>query len=142
MNTKFAVGVHSLLHISQAEEASTSESIAKTLNTNAGYVRRVLSGLAKAGLISSASKSRGCSLLRAPDDITLADVYNAVEPDAAKLNMDLSRNPDTSLILCECEQPVMGALFAQMEEAVDAVLRGKTLQDVIDKVRQVEAERA
>lgn len=136
MDTKFAVAIHSLVLINEMGEAMTSDSISKTLNSNASYVRRILSSLAKAGLISSASKARGCGLLKKPEDIRLSDLYEAVEPGVSKLNMSLSQNPNTSLFICRCEKPVMEDLFQEMERSVNKILQDKTLQDVIDSIHR------
>ena len=140
MDTKFAVAVHTLLFISESPEPKTSETISQTLNTNASYVRKILSGLVKAGMITSATKSKDCCLLKQPGEILLSDIYNAVEPGVSKLTMSLSQNPDTNIILCRCEQSVMECLFREMERSVDAILQHKTLQDVIDEVKRVAAQ--
>jgi len=138
MDTKFAVAVHALVFISESTEAKTSETISKTLNTNASYVRIILSGLVKAGMITSASKSRDCSLLKKPEEILLSDIYDAVEPGVSKLNMSLSQNPDTDLFICRCEKPVMEKLYKDMEDSVNEVLQSRTLQDIIDAIHDVE----
>ena len=138
MDTKFAVALHSLIFISESAEPTTSDKISETLNTNASYVRRILSSLLKAGLITSASKTRGCGLLKEPKNILLSDVYDAVEPGVSKLNMSISQNPNTDLFLCQCEKPVMEKLFEEMESSVDAILRGRTLQHLIDAIKQMQ----
>jgi len=136
MDTKFAVAIHTLVLINEMGKPMTSDSISETLNSNASYIRRILSSLAKAGMISSASKVRGCGLLREPKDIRLSDLYEAVEPGVSKLNMSLSQNPDTDLFICRCEKPVMEELFQAMECSVNTVLQDRTLQDIIDSIHQ------
>ena len=135
MDTKFAVAIHSMIFISESEEAMTSETLAETLNTNPSYVRRILASLAKAGMISSASKSKGCALLKAPEEIRLSEIYEAVKPGVSLLNMDLSQNLDTKVQLGKCEQPVIEGLFTEMESAAQRVLSEKTLRDLIRSVR-------
>lgn len=134
MDTRFAVAVHSLVLISAGEGTVTSDSIAETLNTNASYVRRILSALVKAGLITSASKTRGCAMLKDAKDVRLSDIYDVVEPNVSKLGFSIYQNPDKSVLLCEYETPVMENLFKEMEDAVTAVLESRTLQDVIDEI--------
>jgi Rrf2 family protein len=136
MDTKFAVAIHSMIFISESEEAMTSDTLAETLNTNPSYVRRILTALAKAGLISSASKTKGCALLKAPEDIRLTEIYDAVEPGVSKLNMNLSQNLDTEIHLGKCEKPVIEGLFSEMENAVEKILVKKTLRDLINSIRQ------
>ncbi|MDO4556541.1 MAG: Rrf2 family transcriptional regulator [Lachnospiraceae bacterium] len=136
MDTKFAVAIHSMIFISESEEAMTSETLAETLNTNPSYVRRILASLVKEGMISSASKTKGCTLLKAPEEIYLNEIYDAVKPGVSKLNMDLSQNLDTEIYLGKCEQPVIEGLFNEMENAVEKILAEKTLHDLISNVRQ------
>ena len=138
MDTKFAVAVHALVFISESTDSKTSETISKTLNTNASYVRKILSGLTKAGMITSASKTRDCSLLKEPKEILLGDIYDAVEPGVSKLNMSVSQKPDSDLFICRCEKPVMEKLFKDMENAVNEILQNRTLQDIIDDIHNVE----
>jgi DNA-binding IscR family transcriptional regulator len=59
-----------------------------------------------------------------------------VEPGVNKLNMSLSQNPDTELFICRCEKPVMEKLFKDMENALDEILRSRTLQDIIDDIHK------
>ena len=136
MDTKFAVAIHSMIFISESEEAMTSDTLAETLNTNPSYVRRILTSLAKAGLISSASKTKGCALLKVPEDICLTEIYDAVEPGVSKLNMNPTQNLDTEIHLGKCEKPVIEGLFREMENAVEKILADKTLRDLINSVRQ------
>lgn len=136
MDTKFAVAIHSMIFISESEKAMTSDTLAGTLNTNPSYVRRILASLVKAGMISSASKTKGCALLKDPEDISLTEIYNAVKPGVSKLNMNLSQNPDTGIHLGKCERPVIEGLFNEMENALERILAEKTLGELIRGIRQ------
>lgn len=89
-------------------------------------------------MITSASKTRDCSLLKEPGDILLSDIYDAVEPGVSKLNMSLSQNPDTDLFICRCEKPVMEKLFKEMEDSVNEILQNRTLQDIINGIKAIE----
>jgi DNA-binding IscR family transcriptional regulator len=58
----------------------TSEYIAGSVNTNPSLIRRMLSALHAAGLTTSQLGTGGGALLaRAADEITLLDVYRAVD---------------------------------------------------------------
>ena len=81
MNSRFAVAVHILtfLHEQQGQPA-TSELIASSVNTNPSLIRRLVLQLAKAGLTTSQmGTGGGTSLARPATDISLLDVYRAVE---------------------------------------------------------------
>jgi DNA-binding IscR family transcriptional regulator len=59
----------------------TSDEVAASINTNAVIVRRSLGDLRVAGLVEVRhGTGAGWSLAREPKDITVLDVYDAVEP--------------------------------------------------------------
>jgi Rrf2 family protein len=80
-SSRFAVAVHVLTLLAQAGgEPVTSEYIAGSVNTNPSLVRRLLSSLARAGLTTSQLGTGGGALLARPaDQVTLLDVYRAVD---------------------------------------------------------------
>ena len=78
-SSRFSVALHVLAHLVDAPEPQTSEQLAQCVGTNAVVVRRTLAGLREAGLVaSSRGAGGGWTLARAPDDITLRDVYRAL----------------------------------------------------------------
>ena len=81
MNSRFAVAVHILTLLEQGGgEPMTSEHVAGSVNTNPSLVRRLLSSMARAGLTTSQFGAGGGALLARPaDQITLGDVYRAVD---------------------------------------------------------------
>jgi Rrf2 family protein len=80
-NTRFATGVHAMVLLAaETDQLQTSEQLAGKLGINPVVVRRVFSLLHTAGLLESQKGPRGGSrLARPPKQITLADIYAAVE---------------------------------------------------------------
>ena len=81
MNAEFAVAVHSLVFLARRGGTSTSEEIARSVCTHSARVRKVLSRLKKAQLVSSREghQDGGYAAMRAAEDVTLLDVLNALE---------------------------------------------------------------
>ena len=81
VNTRFATGVQALLLLAAGPEVlHTSDDVAKALNTNPVVVRRVFLQLQAAGLVKSIKgPSGGTRLARPAKEITLADVYRALD---------------------------------------------------------------
>jgi len=72
-----ALGVHHGVPLRSAE-------LAGSVNADPTFVRRVVSKLAKAGLVTTARGRGGaCTLSRAPEEITLLEIYRASEAPAA-----------------------------------------------------------
>lgn len=124
MNTRFAVAVHILTLLqTQRGRPATSELIAASVNTNASLIRRLLSQLARAGLTTSQMGTGGGALLARPaDQITLLDVYRAIDEDRDVIPMHPSPNP-------KC--PVGRNIQAVLETRIDAAERA--LQKELDR---------
>jgi len=105
VNTRFCTGIHTLaLLAAEPDLQQTSDEIARQLSTNPVVIRRVLSLLRQAGLVSSQKGPSGGSKLAKPAKaIRLGDVYRALEPPsvfraakadgdhAAKINLALEK---------------------------------------------------
>lgn len=118
MNTRFAVATHILTFLqTQKGEPTTSELIASSVNTNPSLIRRLLSQLAKAGLTTAQMGTGGGALLARPaDEITLLDVYRAVDEEADILPIHQSPNPK-----CPVGRNIQGVLEARIDAAERAL---------------------
>jgi len=80
-NGRLALALHTLSHMARdPDSVRTSSDIADHAGTNPVVVRRVLGRLRQAGLlISEKGHAGGWRLARAPEAISLADVYIALD---------------------------------------------------------------
>lgn len=132
ISSRFTIALHILTcaEVFRNGQKITSDFLAGSVNTNPVIIRRILTQLKNAGLITVARGTGGISLTRAPADITFFDVYRAVEPAE---NGDLFRfhegpNPDC---------PVGRNIHALLDEKLSAIRRAMeeemkryTLQDL------------
>lgn len=125
----FAVHVASVLALNRQEPCS-SEWIAGSVNTNPVVIRRILSALAKAGLVQSLRGSRGGTILaRPPEAITLLEISRAVDEDERTGLHPQQPNPACPVgahIL-----PVLGEVIDRAEAAREAELARVRLSDVV-----------
>ena len=82
-NSRLTIGVHALAWLALAQQQGrdvlTSDQVAASVNTNAVIIRRCLGDLRRAGLVRVRhGAGAGWSLARAPAEITLLDVHDAV----------------------------------------------------------------
>lgn len=134
-NCRFAVAVHiaSVLAL-HPDEPATSEWIAGSVNTNPVVIRRLLSALAKAGLVKSIRGSAGGSVLaRRPEDITLLDISRAVEEEEAPALHHQPPNP--ACPVGRSIQPVLLRVLDRAEAAREAVLATTLLSEVLAQIR-------
>lgn len=82
-NTRLAVAVHILTGLAyRRNDLVSSEQMARSVNTNPAFVRRILAKLTKAGIVhSTAGKTGGARLAVPPARINLLDVYRALGED-------------------------------------------------------------
>lgn len=79
-DTRLSDVLHVLLHLAHAPEPVTSERLAKSIGTNPAVFRRTMAGLRKAGYVQSGrGHGGGWTLARPLSEITLLDVYNALD---------------------------------------------------------------
>ncbi len=81
-SSRFAVAVHALSVLAKnfGKGPVCSSLVASSVNTNPVVIRRLMGELERAQLVSSAAgRTGGFALGRAPDRISLADIYRAVE---------------------------------------------------------------
>lgn len=113
LNMRFAMSVHALCMLAEAEKTHTSQDIATALKTNPVVIRRALAALQSAGIISSSKGPNGGSrLARSAKQISLADVYRATEGGS------LFHLPDAG----KAERPgIVGALGGVLKKAQSAL---------------------
>src|SRR3954463_12489549 len=81
-NSRFAVSVHVLAYLAYRKGAAVpSAEIAGSVDTNPVVIRRLLSALVKARLVTAQKGATGgFSLASTPGNISLLEIYRAVEP--------------------------------------------------------------
>jgi Rrf2 family protein len=131
LNTQFSIAVHILAGLGCcADQELTSSRLAASVNTSPSFVRRVLAKLSRAGLIETCKGKKGaCWLARSPRDISLLQVYRAVEaPAAFAIHSYAERKP------CRVSCHIKSALervLAKTQKAMEASLKKITLAQVI-----------
>lgn len=79
ISTRFSIAVHILSLIAVSPQDCTGDFIASSVNTNPVIIRRIMGMLKKAGLVDVRPGVGGATLLKDPDELTLLDVYRAVD---------------------------------------------------------------
>jgi Rrf2 family protein len=134
-SSRFAVAVHILTLMAWSdEEPLKSEQVAESVNTNPVVIRRLLCELSEAKLVVSQTGSLGGSRLgRKPGEITLLDVYRAVEcPGVFSLHRQPpSRNCPVGVNI----ETVLGSVFSEADTAVERVLAGINIRDLVTRLK-------
>ena len=98
ISSRFTVALHILtcVEIFKNEYKITSEFLAGSINTNPVIIRKILTQLKNAGLITVARGTGGITPTRPLREITFYDVYEAIEPleNGDLFNFHASPNPN------------------------------------------------
>jgi Rrf2 family protein len=130
-STRFIVAIHALSVLARSRDNGPvcSTMIAQSVHTNPVVIRRLMSELERAKLVASvAGRSGGFTLARPALDITLADVYGAVEDDAIFRMHKV--DPDAECPVAAQLGKVLSPSLRAAEMAMTASLRQTTLDDV------------
>lgn len=136
MDTKFSVAVHILILVSESPDPMNSEQMAKSIGTNASYVRKILALLKKAGIVDSCKGVSGYTLTSTPERLTLLRIYRAVMEETNIHLLDVHQNPNDQCVVGRHIRPVLIGMFEDMEEAFARSLEEKTLADCIANIRK------
>lgn len=125
-NTRLATAVQILCAMAYLGDETTSQAVANSLHTNPVVVLRLLKMLEQAGLVRlRAGRDGGVAFARSPDEITLKQVYAAVEPGNALFALREGGNPRCPVNAAMPD--LLGPLFAATSDAVGAVLERTTI---------------
>jgi DNA-binding IscR family transcriptional regulator len=118
ISSRFSIAVHILSLIAVSPVECTGDFIAGSVNTNPVIIRRIMGMLKKAGLIT-VRPGVGGALLRKPlDQITLLDIYRAVEVihDGELFHVHEGANP-----VCTVGRNIEAVLRVELTEAQKAM---------------------
>ncbi|EMP69232.1 Rrf2 family transcriptional regulator [Streptococcus mutans] len=136
MDTKFSVALHILAMISESTEVLTSQRLATSVGTNASYIRKVIVLLKNAGLITSKQGKSGYRMTKAPEELTLLEIYYATqETDHIQL-FQVHQHANKSCPVGKHITAAVSPIFGEVEEHLEHQLRQQTLTTVITNLYQ------
>lgn len=129
-STRLSDAVHLLLFIHLEPDADlSSAAIAASIHTNPACVRQMMSRLREAGLLRSTQGRARPSLARDIGEITLLDVYRAVEGRKPLLHLDTHTNPECGVGVNI--QLALSRCYAEVQRSAEARMAEITLSDIL-----------
>ena len=139
-NSRLTIAVHALAWLALAQRRGypqlTSDQVAASVNTNPVILRRSLGDLRRAGLVTvRPGAGAGWSLARAPADITLLQVYEAVEQEPL---FALHRTePNLECPVGHGIRPTLEHVYGGVEQTLRAELARTSIADVLRQTLRV-----
>ena len=131
VNVQFSIATHIMASLGHASgEEINSTLIAGSVNTSPSFVRRVLAKLSGAGLVETATGKNGaCWLARPPRDISLLEIYRAVEAPKA---FAIHQYPVEKRCTVSCHiKSALGRVLDEAQQALEQRLSRISLAQVI-----------
>jgi len=130
-NSRLSLALHTLAHMANApDKIRTSADIAEHAGTNPVVVRRVLGHLRQAGLLASEKgHAGGWRLARSPDEITLADVYLALDESL------ISSSDEVKSHNCSLERALhnrVANIMSEIEQSLLDRLKATTIVEICE----------
>ncbi|RFP66749.1 transcriptional regulator [Hymenobacter lapidiphilus] len=138
MNTRFAVATHILAYLAHSPgQPVSSDVLAGSAGTHPVVVRRLLGTLGAAGLVRSQRGTGGGTLLaRPPADISLLDVYRAMQQAEPDLFQVGSTTPNQACDLGRVMQQTLDQLFGPAIEAMCTALAAVSVAQLQQQLHQ------
>lgn len=139
MTSEFCVAVHALAYLNRHPWMVSSETLAENICTNPARVRRVLSGLKKAGIVETREGAEGgYRLAQPPEQVRLAGVARALEVQFVGAAWR-SGDPDMDCLVASGMADVMDGLYGELDGLCYARLEELTLSDIDSRLPAKEA---
>ena len=139
ITSKFTVAVHILtcIDIFGGQMRVTSDFLSGSTGVNAVIVRNVLGQLRNAGIVETRQGSGGAHLAKALDEITLYDIYKAVDCVDEEGLFHFHENPNAD---CPVGRNIHKAMDDRLEAAqasLENQLKRTTLAEVVADTRKI-----
>ncbi len=134
-NTQFSIAVHLMAGLGFASGDATSTRLAGSVNTSPSFVRRTLAKLSKAKLVDTTmGKNGSCALARDPKEISLLDIYRAVDAPKAFAIHDY---PEQKACPVSCKiRFALDNVLNTSQRSFETSLSQMTLADVIGDLKE------
>jgi Rrf2 family protein len=136
-NSRLATAIHTagiLAVVGELNECVTSENIAQSVSTNSVVIRRIIGSLVKHGLVEVQMGAGGGSRLTRPaDEITLAEIYLALE-EGTLFQVPIL-DDEHGCVFGKTVRPILSEVLQEAENGLLEKLGNITLADVIGRVK-------
>ncbi|MDE5772728.1 MAG: Rrf2 family transcriptional regulator [Ruminococcus sp.] len=142
ITSKFTAAVHILtcIEVFDGEMRVTSDFLSGSTGVNAVIVRNVLGQLREAGIVETRQGSGGAHLAKALDEITLYDIYKAVDCADDDGLFRFHENPNAKCPVGRNIHKVMDDRLEAVQTALENELKRTTLAQIVADTKKIISE--
>lgn len=135
-SSRLTIATHILLCIEVFKDdyKVTSNFLAGSINVNPVIIRNVLGLLSSAGIVEIKAGIGGASLAKSPDEITLLDIFKAVEKEESLFHFH--ENPNLQCPVGRNVHNVMDSKLDNIQYAMENELSKITLSQLINETKE------
>lgn len=137
ISSRFTMAVHVFACIDTFEKdyKVTSDFIAASVNVNPVIIRKLLAQLKASNLVSVQRGSGGASIARPLGEITLLDIYNAVECVERGQLFHFHENPNPECPVGRNIHNILDSKLLRIQNAMENEMRKITLADIMEDTK-------
>ncbi len=142
ISSRFTIAVHVLIciEIFKNDYKITSDFLASSVNVNPVVIRRLLQQLKKAGIIHVQRGSGGTVIEKPLHEITLLDIYHAVECVENGELFHFHENPSRQCPVGKNIHAVLDTRLEAIQKAMEKEMKAISIQDIINDTKKLTLE--
>jgi DNA-binding IscR family transcriptional regulator len=134
IGTKFSIAIHILLCVEffNKKHKVTGDFISKSIKSNPTIIRNIMALLRNAGIIEITAGTGGTKLARPAGQITMNDIYQAVNPVKDGKLFKIHANFEPRCPVGGNITMLLDPMFSSAQSALEKELNKSTLQDLLN----------
>jgi DNA-binding IscR family transcriptional regulator len=137
ISSRFTIALHLLtaLETFKGQFRLTSDFLAGSVQVNPVIIRNILLQLKAADMVQIARGRSSIALLKSPSEISLFDVYKAIEPLEHETLFAFHKNPNPQCPVGRNIHHILDDRLLAVQKAMEDKLRSMTLADVLSDLQ-------
>jgi len=142
VSSRFTIAVHMFVCMEYFKDKVkiTSDVMAASVTANPVIIRKIMGQLKAAGLVTVARGSGGMLPTREAKDITLLDIFRAVEPFENGRMFHFHENPNAACPVGRSIHDVLDHKLDEAQRALEVVLAQTSVADLISDTKKYVGE--
>ena len=138
ISSRFTIALHifACVEVFKNKYRITSDFLAGSINTNPVIIRKILTKLKSAGLITVARGTGGIEVTKPLKEITFYDVYVAIEPLENNELFNFHKNPNPKCPVGKNIHKLLDSKLETIQKAMENEMKKYTLENLKDEMQE------
>lgn len=139
ISSRFTIAIHILIciEIFKDERKITSEFLASSVNVNPVVIRRLLQQLKAANIVNVTRGSGGAEIAKPINEVTLLDIYNAVECVEDGELFHFHENPNNLCPVGKNIRKIINPKLDLIQQTMENEMKSITLADIMIETKKI-----